>query len=324
MKISKSKFSTISALSFFGLAILLSGTGYAGFSENNSVRVSEPVSPSVSPSKSIKSEKQKALQIFNDRYVPESTQKKYKLDDKWFEGKSPSEGVIVYSPKDILEVKPNTIAEPVVINDTWRARKGETIRDVLQRWSERSQIHLMWASPESPILKDGFSFIGKYQDAVNLLIKKEGGETIHSQYRSEGLDPVMMVPASTITTNTAPLTEETAPEEEKAQQGVSSLTKIFKPAESQEKRPETRWFGLSGASLAEVIKVWSEDAGVTLIWQAEKNFALQESISQVGHFEDAIFRALSQYDNEPIRPVGQLYQDSKTGKSVLIVKTEVN
>jgi hypothetical protein len=318
MKILKPKFSTFSALYFFGYAVLSSSSGFAGFQENHTVFVEEA---------NVKSkvqipEKKKALQIFDDRYVPESIQKKYNLEDKWFEGKSPSHQEPVSQVKDVLEIKANEVAEPQVINESWRARKGESVRDVLQRWSERSQTDLMWASPESPVLKDSFSFVGKYQDAVNALIKKEGGEAIHSQYRSEGMDPVMMVPASTITTNTPPKIE--TQQEEKVSTSNNTFVEIFKPASTKNEKPETRWFGLSGAPLAEVIKVWSEDADITLIWQSEKNFALKESISQVGHFEDAVFKALSQYDNESIRPIGQLYNDPKTGQLVLIVKTEVN
>lgn len=318
MKILKSKFSTTSTIFLFCCTALISNYSHAGFQQNSSMGSSLTSNQSQHPI----AEEKKSLQIFNDRYVPESIQKKYKLEDKWFDVKSSENKDPIPLNKDVLEIRSNQITEPQIANDTWRARKGEPVRDVLQRWSERSGINLMWATPESPILKDSFSFVGRYQDAVNTLIKKEGGETIHSQYRSEGLDPVMMVPASTITTNTPPLVE---PEKDtKSEAPNNTFTEIFKPSNENNEKPETRWFGLSGAPLAEVIKVWSEDANVTLIWQSEKNFALQETISHVGHFEDAVFKALSQHDNESIRPVGQLYNDPKTGKLVLIVNTEVN
>jgi hypothetical protein len=317
MKIKNSKLSILSVSAVLTMTVLASSVSYAGFQENHSVQVT-PVEIQPQP---VTTQPKKALQIFDDRYVPENIQKKYNLSDDWFD-KSQQKNVM---PTQLL---PNTLeirsAKPLsdaIVTGTWRASKGEPLRSVLQRWSERSQIDLMWASPESPILKENFSFVGKYQDAVNKLIKTEGGDAIHSQYRSEGLEPVMMAPASTITTNTPPVEKQESPQEIKPV--PNAFSRIFTPTKDENQKPETRWFALSGAPLAEVIKVWAEDAGVTLIWQSEKNFALQKSISQVGHFEDAVFKALSQFDNHPIRPVGEIFNDPDKGL-VLIVKTEVN
>ena len=317
MKILKSKLSILSASVLLTTGLLGSGHAYAGFQENHSARLSLVETQP----KSIRSENKKVLQIFEDRYVPESIQKKYNLNDTWFDKSQPQTTLPTSLLPDTLEIRSSKPASEAIVTGTWRANKGEPLRNVLQRWSERSQIDLMWASPESPVLKEGFSFVGKYQDAVNKLIKKEGGDAIHSQYRSEGLDPVMMTPAATITTNTAPMDDaDTANNSEPI---PNTFSRIFTPEKNENQKPETRWFGLSGAPLAEVIKVWAEDAGVTLIWRSEKNFALQESISQIGHFEDAVFKALSQFDNHPIRPVGEIYNDPDKGL-ILIVKTEVN
>lgn len=303
---------------------------------------------------------EKTFEVYNDRYVPDSVRKKYNLDENWF-GKTQAP-VEASQPTpitpNILEVAPikaampevkapveAPVAPPVEVSaeapveakvteaipkrepvESWRGRKGENIRDVLQRWSVRGGTDLMWASPDTPVLQKEFTFIGKFQDAVNALIKAEGGDKIHSQYRSEGMNPVMMAPASTITTNTAPaLPDEVAqPEVKKPEPVVNPLAKIFVPEKKVDAKPETRWFALSGAPLAEVIQVWADDAGVKLVWQSEKSFAVKESISQVGHFEDAVFRAFSQYDSEKIRPVGEIYQDPLSGQKTLLVRTEVN
>jgi hypothetical protein len=275
--------------------------------------------------------KKPALEIFNEKYVPDVVRKKYDLKDDWYGESSP---VDVTPPTISVEPVPEPVTAPMtnplpaqgvkpeIKSESWRARKGETLRDVLQRWSERGGTNLMWASPEVPVLQKDFTYLGDFQDAANALIKESGGANIHSQYRTEGLSPVMMAPASTVTTNSpAPLPNNVAvmPKEQ------NLLSKVFMPEEEKiEKEPETRWFGLSGAPLAEIVRVWSEDAGVTLVWQSEKNFALKESISQVGKFEDAIFKALSQYDGEPIRPVGEMYNDPQTGRRVLVVRTDIN
>lgn len=282
-----------------------------------------------------------SLQIFNDRYVPDSVRKKYNLNDDWFGKETPTNltptsltpndldtgmtgapAMPVMPPLDSPSPVAQAVAkEPV---ESWRARKGENIRDVLQRWSSRNGANLMWASPDTPMLQKDFTYVGKFQDAVNELIKTEGGDKIHSQYRSEGLNPVMMEPASTVTTNTPPAMKDAVPVPV-VEEATNPLAKIFQPEEKKpDAKPETRWFALSGAPLAEVMKVWAEDANVHLIWQSERNFAVKESVSQVGHFEDAVYRVLNQYNGEEVRPVGELYKDPQSGETTLLVRTEVN
>lgn len=270
-----------------------------------------------------------ALKVFNERYVPDSVRAKYKLQENWSNTPAVSSDPIDLSPEPLPEEgktpeasKPTVIisqpSSPTQTVDTWRARKGESIRDVLRRWSDRQGVDLMWASPNTPSLQKDFSFVGKYQDAVGKLLKETGGEDLHSQFRSEGLDPVMMTPASTVTTNKpAP---EVAPAAE-SKKDANVVSKIFEPIEPKAV-PETRWFGLSGAPLGEVLKVWAEQEGIVLIWQAENNYALKESISQVGTFEDAVYKALSQYDADLLRPVGEIYMDEKSGQKVLVIRSD--
>jgi hypothetical protein len=261
-----------------------------------------------------------SLEIFYDRFIPDTIRKKYKLPDGWY-----NQNNVMPQPTKLSNQKVSdksdfkqTYVEPPV--EAWRARKRENLRDILQRWSVRSGATLMWASPEAVVLKKDFSYVGNYQEAVAAIIKAEGAETVHSQYRSEGLEPVMMAPASVISTNTPPAPVKTQDVE---QNTANTISKIFKSEDDNQKRPETRWFGLSGAPLLEVIKAWAENSNTKIIWQSEKNFALKETISQVGYFEDAVFRALNQYQNDTIRPVGELYNDPQSGQQVLVVKTSV-
>lgn len=305
-----------------------------------------------------------ALQTFEDRYVPDTIKKKYGLSDDWYdEGKisvQPNASVLSTpmpltreevltpaptNPDPVTEdemVKDNKtviVPAPVVLVDTWRARKGETVREVLKRWSVRQKTDLLWASTSSPLLEKDFSYVGKFQEAVNKMIAEAGGKDLHTQYRSDGLNPVMMSPASTITSSTAvpavPVEKveksepaaglETLlplPLEREMQVDQASHTKSFSHIPTPKGEPETRWFGISGSPLSEVLSVWAEDADVQLIWQCERSFALQDTVSQVGLFEDAVFRALSQYDGDAVRPVGEIYKNPQTGQKVLVVRTD--
>ena len=189
----------------------------------------------------------------------------------------------------------------------------------------------MWASPENPSLEKDFSYFGKYQDAVARLMASKTGGTLHSQYRSEGLAPTMMTPASTVTTNNA--AAEQAPEEPLPLVGEAtgrtrneavqerSMGQAYVP-ESQKRVSETRWLGLTGAPMSEVLKVWSEDAGVNLVWQAERDYAMRSSVSKVGTYEEAVYAALSQYNDSPVRPVGEMYRDASSGQTYLVVRDD--
>ncbi len=222
--------------------------------------------------------------------------------------------------------------QPRNYTQSWRARKGENFRDVLRRWSERENTELMWASPDNPIIAKDFSFFGKYQDAVARLMATNVGGALHSQYRSEGLAPTMMTPASIVTTNNvqveqpaapmplieSPLNNRTAAQQ---QERVPNSSQPFIPA-PQKISTETRWLGLTGAPMSEVLKVWSEDAGVALVWQAERDYAMRSSVSKVGTYEEAVYAVLSQYNDSPVRPVGEMYRDPSTGQSYLIVRDD--
>ena len=305
-----------------------------------------------------------ALQVFEDRYVPDTIKKKYGLSDDWYdEGKmsgQPTNSPAISTPmpltrEEILTPAPTNpdpaedemvrdnktvvVPAPPVLVESWRARKGETVREVLKRWSVRQKTDLLWASTTSPMLEKDFSYVGKFQEAVNKMIAEVGGKDIHSQYRSDGLNPVMMSPASTVTSSTAVPVEKVEkiakeepaagletllplPLEREMQVDQVSDTQSFSHIPTPKGEPETRWFGISGSPLSEVLSVWAEDADVQLIWQCERSFALQETVSQVGLFEDAVFRALSQYDRDSVRPVGEIYKNPQTGQKVLVVRTD--
>jgi len=214
-----------------------------------------------------------ALKVFNEHYVPDSIRQKYNLsegnsikDNKDFSDVSPASGIDMPQPltpeivsasqnlQQAISMSPTNNKKPQIVA-SWRARKGENIRDVLRRWSERESVDLMWASPDSPTLLSDFSHIGKFQDAVGLLLKQTGVSELHSQFRSEGMAPVMMNPASTVTTNLPIPQESSASETETKKSVTNSLSSIFKPQAEKSSAPETRWFGLSGAPLAEVLQV---------------------------------------------------------------------
>ena len=284
-------------------------------------------------------------------------------------------GTMVISDKPIQAPAIATKAPAYIKVASWRARKGEPVREVIRRWSEREGTEMMWAAPNDPVLAKDYSKVGTLQEAVTGLLR-DVGQPLYTQFRSDGLNPVMMSPASTVTSDVAPEPPAAPVELVTADPPKELRAKIIKPSSPPSSYPdtqspdtggelpvpqgelrqadfpveplsqrhatlqaepqpqafkatlgpiqrETRWFALSGASLKEVMQVWADDEGAELIWQAGGDYALFNSVSQVGHFEDAVFKALSQFDEqEGNRPVGEMYKNPGTGKKVLLIKTD--
>lgn len=191
--------------------------------------------------------------------------------------------------------------------DTWRARKGEDVRDILKRWTARANTQFVWAAADSAKLEKDYSYVGTLSDAVGGLMKTAGVTNLSSQYRPQGMNPVMDSPA--------------ASEQILTSSSAAAPSVPFSRGVEPSTAGHSRWFALTGASLRDVLKVWADDANAVLLWQSDRTFAVKETISAEGTFEDAVTAALGQYQNDPLRPLGEIYTMPDTAQKVLVVKT---
>ena len=209
------------------------------------------------------------------------------------EGKPPEPVAPVAPPKPVIPVPTERI-------DTFRARKGELLKDVLKRWSDREQTDFIWTAAESPKVSKEFSYIGEFDDAVAGLMKQDSG-SLKMKF-SDDVGP---------TPNIAP------------NPPVMASSDMHVPEEAVEPAPKGKtWFATDGASLQAVLQAWAETEGATLIWQADNAFAVPKTFNEKGGFEDAVADVLTQYENKPVRPVGQLYKNPVSGEKVLVIKTD--
>jgi hypothetical protein len=79
------------------------------------------------------------------------------------------------------------------------------------------------------------------------------------------------------------------------------------------------WRGYKGASIYEVAKVWADEAGVDLIWNAPKGMALKETISIRAPFANVIEQLLAQYNHKPYNLNGIMSVSETHNKPQLIV-----
>lgn len=75
------------------------------------------------------------------------------------------------------------IQRPSEIVMSWRARKGEELRTVLERWAARAGVDFQWESATSPRITEDVSYVGSFKEATEKLIG-------HSS--SGALDPVFV------------------------------------------------------------------------------------------------------------------------------------
>lgn len=342
-----------------------------------------------------------ALQVYNERYLPDSIRKKYGIKDSWYDegagrgaatastapampsasprsmsepllvddgppktdGGSPSqpsaagstktatlksgdgksaggyaatagEPVAASAPTPIAfpESKPAPVAEASAFEDlaeptltapaealypqieTWRARKGENVRDVVKRWSQRSGQDTAWTAANALKLDEEFSYVGSYDKAVEALMKFSGVKA--QPATAEAAKPAATPAAAEKSAGSKPSESKQA---NMASGDAKPADKAVPVSKSAEK---PHWFAPVGASLSEVLQLWTKDEGVKLVWDSGRAFSLKEPVAQAGKFEDAVMKALSQFDNDKPRPVGQLYADPATGRKVLLIRND--
>ncbi|MCD8570798.1 MAG: toxin co-regulated pilus biosynthesis Q family protein [Alphaproteobacteria bacterium] len=112
------------------------------------------------------------------------------------------------------------------------------------------------------------------------------------------------------------------------QMQVQSQASQQPPAQAQLKSsPPPQWRALKGSSLREVLALWSLDSGVELIWNADEQYRIKETISLNSSYESAVEQLLKQYEPDFFspavrRPVGQLYVDPAQNKRVLVIRSQ--
>lgn len=74
--------------------------------------------------------------------------------------------------------------------DTYRARKGESLRDVLRRWSDRAHVDLVWTMASDIILQHDFSHVGDFQPAVAGLLAQYPQSGIKTTLAEQGTAPL--------------------------------------------------------------------------------------------------------------------------------------
>lgn len=243
---------------------------------------------------------------------------------------------------DMVTMEPAVSQAPEKIVETWRARKGESLYQVLNRWSERAGTRMTWSSVKSPKLTKNISFVGTYQDAVTHAMKVAGAQDMNSEWDKspDVASPMntsddMMMPVgqseqlvtSDVTSissasSPAPLTPEPLPIRDVASLDAAEPMSL-EPIQAPETLPQrARYYALAGTSLEQALRAWAGTQEFALVWQSNRDFKVKQTVSSNNDAEMAIRDILSMYDQDAERPVGTLYRDPRTSRPVLVVKSD--
>lgn len=80
------------------------------------------------------------------------------------------------------------------------------------------------------------------------------------------------------------------------------------------------WQGAKGQTLRDVLKTWSDKAGVDLYWSIDYDYRLSEDIGLAGSYEEAVGGLLDKFATVRPQPYGQLHQGNQ-GPRVLVIKS---
>lgn len=195
-----------------------------------------------------------------------------------------------------------TPSVPMTEAQSWRARQGESVREVLQRWSSRSGVNLVWDNAGSATVAQDISYFGSFEDAVDELIHKSTGEGLESQFQS-----------GTIAESSYTEMDMTASAYAPSAYGRDYSENMYSGYGGN------RWEVVQGSSLRSILEQWSQRNGSKIIWNADKDYTFNQPFFVQGSYEEAVERALGQFGNQGGAPYGEIYQDPLTSAPVLVV-----
>jgi hypothetical protein len=80
------------------------------------------------------------------------------------------------------------------------------------------------------------------------------------------------------------------------------------------------WKAEKGKSLHDTLKEWCDRSNVDLVWEAHKDYKINQKLSVSGTFPEAVMKLLTTYNKTSPRPVGQLHPNLPNGPSILIIQ----
>lgn len=167
----------------------------------------------------------------------------------------------------------------------WNASAGEDMQVVLKRWADRAGYDLEWQAMGGGVVAQDIAMDGSFEEAVSQLLAMNGA--------GAGL-------ASRIDQPSFP----SAGMKARAAGGAGD------------------WIAPASSDFHTVVTQWANQAGVRVVWNSQVNAPIKRAVTMAGPFEAALQALLSQYENDSVRPVGQLNTDPDSGTRTLTIDVD--
>lgn len=95
------------------------------------------------------------------------------------------------------------------------------------------------------------------------------------------------------------------------------------PQNTTRKKPASgsmKWQAQQGASLKDVLNIWTSHKKIGLLWGVEGDYYLPRPFLYEGRFEDALRALFSEFSGAQYAPRGKLYNDMEKGRAFLLVE----
>lgn len=230
----------------------------------------------------------------------------------------PSEGVSDLAPSAGSEA-----SSPV----RWTARKGELVRDVVERWSRISGTNLVWSASDQKTVREDFASRAPFDVAIQVFLSQQapglrqqyGVQRSQSPVSREEKPEIVKAPVYYRDSSHPQATAQPIP----ITVATSSVPgPVVSSGSEAYVSPAHRWRALRGSSLREVLTVWAEDSGADFVWTAPGDYVLKDSVSVKSGLEDAIATALGQFAGTPGAPSSRILLDPQRGRKVIFIRGE--
>lgn len=196
----------------------------------------------------------------------------------------------------------------------WEAKAGDDIRGTLERWSNRAGVDVQWQADRGGSVVSDVRVKGTFENAVQTLMAQNAtvlGIEANIQGNEFGRASVGAPQPLTRSRISRPL--------DQPARGVSLQN--TPAASSGAGLGNAKWHAPAGSNLQQVLKIWSREAGVDLLWHADQGFTVKRAVNANGSYESALQSLLGQFAQDGLRPAAQLNNDPVSGQRILFIES---
>lgn len=193
--------------------------------------------------------------------------------------------------------------------DIWTASAGDDMRTTIELWAQRAGIDVDWQASRNGQVTSDIRVEGSFEEAVQSLMAQNSVLMgVEANMMGANTQTALNAPQELIPTRMSGGQANTGAPHNMGMDGGSHTG-------------AGKWSAPLGANLQKVLEIWSEQAGVSVLWQSHIGFKVKRGVNANGDYASALQSLLSQFEGDKMRPAAQLNSDPVTGQRILLVES---